>query len=145
MHACSTLDLKVCLFFHPRFALFYCTQAYTHDEFTNAHFYIHTAHLRNQCLCAPQFYQPPDRRTQVEQIDDLLDEIANEVEIDSHQPDPATYVEDRLAKLREEQTGRKWREQSECGCVGEGLVCQCVCVVCGCVCLCVCMCLSVCL
>ena len=58
-------------------------------------------------MCVPQFYQPPDRRTQTEQIDDLLDEIANEVEIDSHQPDPATYVEGRLARLRDEQTGRR--------------------------------------
>ncbi|KAL8615645.1 hypothetical protein ACOMHN_034795 [Nucella lapillus] len=53
------------------------------------------------------FYQPPDRRTQVEQMDDLLDEIANEVEIDSHRPDPATYVEDRLARLRGEKSGDK--------------------------------------
>ncbi|XP_076463774.1 abscission/NoCut checkpoint regulator-like [Babylonia areolata] len=50
------------------------------------------------------FYQPPDRRTQVEQIDDLLDEIANEVEIDSHRPDPAAYVEDRLARLRDQKS-----------------------------------------
>lgn len=52
-----------------------------------------------------QFYQPPNRKTQVEEIDDLLDEIANEVEIDSHRPDPATYVEDRLAHLREDNNG----------------------------------------
>jgi hypothetical protein len=42
----------------------------------------------------------------VEQIDELLDEIANEVEIDSHRPDPATYVEDRLARLREDKNGK---------------------------------------
>ncbi|OWF47222.1 abscission/NoCut checkpoint regulator-like [Mizuhopecten yessoensis] len=44
----------------------------------------------------------PDRRTQQAQIDDILDEIAAEVEIDSHMPDPVTQVESRLANLKGE-------------------------------------------
>ncbi|XP_060062891.1 abscission/NoCut checkpoint regulator-like isoform X2 [Ylistrum balloti] len=42
----------------------------------------------------------PERRTQQAQIDDILDEIAAEVEIDSHMPDPVKQVEGRLANLR---------------------------------------------
>ncbi|KAK3580877.1 hypothetical protein CHS0354_032939 [Potamilus streckersoni] len=45
-------------------------------------------------------YQGPDRRTEQEKINDLLDEIADEVEIDSHRPDPALEVEQRLAQIR---------------------------------------------
>ena len=41
----------------------------------------------------------------MEQIDDLLDEIANEVEIDSHQIDPAEDVQRRLANLQEGRSG----------------------------------------
>ena len=55
-----------------------------------------------------QTYHPPDRRTQQEQMNDLLDEIGNEVELDSHLPDPATEIADRLARLREKpDTGKK--------------------------------------
>jgi len=45
-------------------------------------------------------YKPPDRRLQPEQVEDLLEEIASEVEIDSHRPNPAQEVEARLARLR---------------------------------------------
>lgn len=45
-------------------------------------------------------YQAPDRRTQQEQINDLLEEIGSEVELDSHLPDPVTEIEQRLAQLR---------------------------------------------
>lgn len=57
-------------------------------------------------------YQPPDRRTQTEQIDDLLDEIATEVEIDSHYPDPAKDVANRLARLRKDESGASQDEQN---------------------------------
>jgi len=51
----------------------------------------------------PQSHLPPTKKlTQVEQVDDLLQEIADEVEIDSHLPDPALDVENRLRKLRGE-------------------------------------------
>lgn len=50
-------------------------------------------------------YHPPDRRTQVEQIDDLLEEIASEVDIDSWYPDPAKDVENRLARLHKDERG----------------------------------------
>ncbi|XP_053397944.1 abscission/NoCut checkpoint regulator-like [Mercenaria mercenaria] len=46
-------------------------------------------------------YHPPDRRTQQEQMNDLLDEISNEVELDSHLPDPAQEIAARLAKLKQ--------------------------------------------
>ncbi|KAK3092400.1 hypothetical protein FSP39_002347 [Pinctada imbricata] len=46
------------------------------------------------------YYRPPDRRTQQAQIDDLLDEIADEVELDSRLPDPTKQIEDRLSRLR---------------------------------------------
>lgn len=42
----------------------------------------------------------------MEQVDDLLDEIASEVEIDSHRQDPVQYVENRLARLRKEESGK---------------------------------------
>ncbi|KAL3873197.1 hypothetical protein ACJMK2_036342 [Sinanodonta woodiana] len=45
-------------------------------------------------------YQGPDRRTEQEKINDLLNEIADEVEIDSHRPDPASEVDQKLAQLR---------------------------------------------
>lgn len=38
---------------------------------------------------------PTDTRSQQQQIDDLLQEIHDEVEIDSHRPDPARDVSDR--------------------------------------------------
>ncbi|KAK7493474.1 hypothetical protein BaRGS_00015374 [Batillaria attramentaria] len=60
-------------------------------------------------------YQPPDRRTQIEQIDDLLDEIANEVEIDSHRPDPAKDVENRLAKLKKNASAGSNSSQTKGG------------------------------
>lgn len=47
-------------------------------------------------------YHPPDRRTQQEQMNDLLDEISNEVELDSKLPDPATEIAARLARLKDE-------------------------------------------
>ncbi|RUS88182.1 hypothetical protein EGW08_004079 [Elysia chlorotica] len=48
----------------------------------------------------PVAYQPPDRRTQIEQVDDLLEQLCEEVEIDSLRPDPVKDVEARLAHLR---------------------------------------------
>lgn len=42
----------------------------------------------------------PERRTQQAQIDDILDEIAAEVELDSRLPDPVKQVEGRLSNLR---------------------------------------------
>ncbi|KAK7104442.1 abscission/NoCut checkpoint regulator-like isoform X2 [Littorina saxatilis] len=57
-------------------------------------------------------YHPPDTRTQVEQIDELLDEIANEVEIDSHGIDPVADVENRLSSLRGDQTGARKEDQN---------------------------------
>ncbi|KAL5008294.1 hypothetical protein ScPMuIL_013875 [Solemya velum] len=47
-----------------------------------------------------RFYQPPDRRSQQEEVNDLLDEIANEVDLDSHLPDPTSEIEARLAQLK---------------------------------------------
>ncbi|KAK6182140.1 hypothetical protein SNE40_009891 [Patella caerulea] len=47
-----------------------------------------------------KFYHPPDRRSEQKQVDDLLDEICDEVEIDSHFPGPATDVQQRLDKLK---------------------------------------------
>ena len=41
-----------------------------------------------------------DPRSQQQQIDDLLMEIADEVEIDSHGADPAVDVEDKLSALQ---------------------------------------------
>ncbi|XP_052270758.1 abscission/NoCut checkpoint regulator-like isoform X2 [Dreissena polymorpha] len=46
-------------------------------------------------------YQPPDRRTQQEQMNELLDEISNEVELDSRLPDPVLEISARLARLKE--------------------------------------------
>lgn len=48
-------------------------------------------------------FQAPDRRTQQEQINSLLDEISDEIEIDSHRPDPVKDIEQRLAGLRDTQ------------------------------------------
>lgn len=45
-------------------------------------------------------YHPPDRRTQQEQMNDLLDEISNEVELDSKLPDPVTEIATRLGLLK---------------------------------------------
>ncbi|KAL4239061.1 Abscission/NoCut checkpoint regulator [Mactra antiquata] len=45
-------------------------------------------------------YVAPDRRTQQEQMNDLLDEIADEVELDSRLPDPTQDIAARLEKLR---------------------------------------------
>lgn len=51
-------------------------------------------------------YQPfpptSKKLTQADQVDHLLQEIADEVEIDAHLPDPALDVENRLRKLRGE-------------------------------------------
>lgn len=52
-----------------------------------------------------QVYKTPERRTQQAQIDDILDEIAAEVEIDSHVPDPVKQIEDRLASLKGQGQG----------------------------------------
>ena len=46
-------------------------------------------------------YQAPDRRTQVEQVDDLLEQLCEEVEIDSLRIDPVKDIEARLAHLRQ--------------------------------------------
>lgn len=48
-------------------------------------------------------YQAPDRRTQQEEINSLLEEISSEVEIDSHRPDPVKEIESRLAGLKEKE------------------------------------------
>jgi len=45
-------------------------------------------------------YQAPDRRTQQEEINSLLDEIGAEIEIDSHRLDPVKDIENRLAGLK---------------------------------------------
>ncbi|GFO35436.1 Zinc finger protein [Plakobranchus ocellatus] len=45
-------------------------------------------------------YQAPDRRTQVEQVDDLLEQVCAEVDIDALRPDPVKDVEARLAHLK---------------------------------------------
>ena len=45
-------------------------------------------------------YQAPDRRTQQEQINSLLDEIGAEIEVDSHRLDPVKDIENRLAGLK---------------------------------------------
>ena len=45
-------------------------------------------------------YQGPDRRTQQEQINSLLDEIGAEIEVDSHRLDPVKDIENRLAGLK---------------------------------------------
>merc|ERR1712168_625506 len=46
---------------------------------------------------------PPSKKlNQQDQIDNLLQEITDEVEIDSHTSDPAQDVENRLRKLRGE-------------------------------------------
>ena len=51
-----------------------------------------------------QSHLPPSKKlNQQDQVDELLQEIADEVEIDSHLPDPAQDVENRLRKLRGEQ------------------------------------------
>ena len=52
-------------------------------------------------------YQPPDRRTQIEQVDDLLEQLCEEVEIDSLRPDPVKDVEARLAHLKYGEGKRK--------------------------------------
>ncbi|XP_033735274.1 abscission/NoCut checkpoint regulator-like isoform X2 [Pecten maximus] len=51
-------------------------------------------------------FMAPERRTQQAQIDDILDEIAAEVEIDSHMPDPVKKVEERLANLKGQGQGQ---------------------------------------
>lgn len=56
-------------------------------------------------------YQGPDRRTQQEQINDLLDEIGEEIEIDSHRPDPVKDIENRLAGLRGDPESDKPRNR----------------------------------
>lgn len=48
----------------------------------------------------PHAYQAPDRRTQQDQINSLLDEIGAEIEIDSHRLDPVKDIENRLAGLK---------------------------------------------
>lgn len=48
-----------------------------------------------------QYYHPPDRRPQQQQVDELLNEIADEVEIDA-KCDPAKDVEDRLVRFKDE-------------------------------------------
>ncbi|KAK3736880.1 hypothetical protein RRG08_000627 [Elysia crispata] len=55
----------------------------------------------------PVAYQPPDRRTQIEQVDDLLEQLCEEVEIDSLRPDPVKDVEARLAHLKYGANGEK--------------------------------------
>ncbi|WAR20177.1 ANCHR-like protein [Mya arenaria] len=46
-------------------------------------------------------YQPPERRSQQKQMEDLLNEIADEVELDARLPDPVTEISARLAKLKQ--------------------------------------------
>ncbi|XP_060606895.1 abscission/NoCut checkpoint regulator-like isoform X2 [Ruditapes philippinarum] len=46
-------------------------------------------------------YHAPDRRTQQEQMNDLLDEISSEVVLDSRLPDPVQEISSRLAKLKQ--------------------------------------------
>lgn len=48
-----------------------------------------------------QVYHPPERRTQQEQVNDLLGEVTDEVELDSRRPDPVQEISARLAQLRE--------------------------------------------
>ncbi|XP_064600570.1 abscission/NoCut checkpoint regulator-like [Liolophura sinensis] len=63
-----------------------------------------------------QMYHPPDRRTQQEQMNDLLEEIGDEIALDSRLPDPAVEVEYRLAQLKGSEgaeAGASSQEQSE--------------------------------
>ena len=46
-----------------------------------------------------------DKHTQVDQVDDLLHEVINEVEIDSHGRDTVTDIENRLRMLRQNRPG----------------------------------------
>lgn len=55
----------------------------------------------------PIAYQAPDRRTQVEQVDDLLEQLCEEVEIDSLRPDPVKDIESRLTHLRQGPVNEK--------------------------------------
>jgi hypothetical protein len=48
-------------------------------------------------------YKAPDSRTQQLQIDDLLDEISNEVDMESRLPNSLTELEGRLANLKGER------------------------------------------
>ena len=54
-----------------------------------------------------QTYQPPDRRTQQEQMNDLLNEISEEVQLDSRLPDPETEIAARLARLKGQGTEKQ--------------------------------------
>ncbi|XP_014680815.1 PREDICTED: abscission/NoCut checkpoint regulator-like isoform X2 [Priapulus caudatus] len=45
-------------------------------------------------------YRPPDVRTETQKTEDLLSEIQDRVEVESHWPDPATEVAQRLEQLR---------------------------------------------
>lgn len=47
-------------------------------------------------------YKPPDTRSDLKKADDLLKEVKDEVEIESHRPDPVTYIEQRLKNLRQD-------------------------------------------
>ncbi|XP_046377435.1 abscission/NoCut checkpoint regulator-like [Haliotis rufescens] len=61
------------------------------------------------------YYHPPDRRPQQQQVDELLNEIADEVEIDA-KCDPAKDVEDRLVRFKDEppRKGAGDRKSSAC-------------------------------
>ncbi|CAH1792301.1 unnamed protein product, partial [Owenia fusiformis] len=52
------------------------------------------------------FYVPPNRKTETEEMDDLLDEIYDEVELDSKYPKPEEDVANRLAALRGEPSNK---------------------------------------
>ncbi|XP_046582007.1 abscission/NoCut checkpoint regulator-like [Haliotis rubra] len=52
------------------------------------------------CMCMLfQYYHPPDRRSQQQQVDELLNEIADEVTIDD-KCNPAKDVEERLVRFK---------------------------------------------
>ncbi|XP_041351923.1 abscission/NoCut checkpoint regulator-like isoform X2 [Gigantopelta aegis] len=53
-----------------------------------------------------QYYHPPERRAEQQQVDELLDEIANEVELDA-QFDPVACVEKRLAEYKGQEGAKK--------------------------------------
>ncbi|XP_064621318.1 abscission/NoCut checkpoint regulator-like [Lineus longissimus] len=50
-----------------------------------------------------QFYRAPDRRTQQEEMRDLMDEMFDEVQLDSRHPKPEDEIAARLARLKDQE------------------------------------------
>ncbi|CAG5127002.1 unnamed protein product, partial [Candidula unifasciata] len=73
------------------------------EKVTDADLQTRLAQLKGQHHVpeAKPIYKPAVRKSETQQVDDLIDQLLAEVDIDSLRPDPAQEVEDRLARLRQ--------------------------------------------